>query len=442
MAVETIIISMLILINIALTILVISRFRGSNSDAEGSLQSEFRNVRVENATVAKQLREEITGTQSRNTETLTVVLKEMGASQAEKLVEVRKEVRDLTESNELRIEKLTEQVGEQLGTLRRSNEEKLEKMRETVDEKLQGTLEKRLGESFKLVSERLEAVQRGLGEMQELATGVGDLKNVLTNVKTRGTWGEIQLGALLEQVLTPSQFARNVKPNPQSSAIVEFAIRLPGPDSDSGSEVLLPIDAKFPQENYNRLIDASTRGDSDAVQNAVSALEKSVQSFAKDIHEKYVCPPFTTDFAILYLPTEGLYAEVVRSPELLDRLQRSYRIVVAGPTTLTAILNSLQMGFRTLAIEQRSSEVWKVLATVKMEFGKFGDVLDRVKRQVATVSNSLEQTNVRRRAMNRALQQVEELPTSQDPGQFLEFEEAETDTRGQKPASETGCREL
>ena len=429
MAVETIIISMLILINIALTILVISRAKGAKPDAEGSLQSEFRNVREENATAAKQLREEISGTQSKNTETLTVVLTEMGTSQAEKLVEVRKEVRDLTESNETRIEKLTEQVGEQLGTLRRSNEERLEKMRETVDEKLQGTLEKRLGESFKLVSERLEAVQRGLGEMQELATGVGDLKNVLTNVKTRGTWGEIQLGTLLAQVLTSSQFAQNVKPNPRTSSIVEFAIRLPGPDGDSGSEVLLPIDAKFPQEDYNRLIDASTRGDSDAVQTAVSALMRSVEAFAKDIHEKYVCPPFTTDFAILYLPTEGLYAEIVRSPELLDRLQRKYRIVVAGPTTLTAILNSLQMGFRTLAIEQRSSEVWKVLAAVKMEFGKFGDVLDRVKRQVATVSNSLEQTNVRRRAMHRALQKVEELPTTQDPVQILELEDADPDSR-------------
>ena len=429
MGVETIIISMLILINIALTILVISRARGSKPGAEGSLQNEFRNVREENATAAKQLREEISGSQSKNTETLTVVLTNLGEAQSERLADVRKEVRNLSERNETRIEKLTEQVGDQLGTLRRSNEERLEKMRETVDEKLQGTLEKRLGESFKLVSERLEAVQRGLGEMQELATGVGDLKNVLTNVKTRGTWGEIQLGTLLEQVLTPSQFARNVKPNPRSSAIVEFAIRLPGPDSDSGSEVLLPIDAKFPQEDYNRLTDASTRGDGDAVQSAVSALMRSVEAFAKDIHTKYVCPPFTTDFAILYLPTEGLYAEIVRSPELLDRLQRNYRIVVAGPTTLTAILNSLQMGFRTLAIEKRSGEVWKVLAAVKMEFGKFGGVLDKVKRQVSSVSNSLEQTDVRRRQMDRALRKVEELPATQNPSQILEFEEIETDPR-------------
>ena len=298
-------------------------------------------------------------------------------------------------------------------------------MRETVEEKLQGTLEKRLGESFKLVSERLEAVQKGLGEMQELATGVGDLKAVLSNVKTRGNWGEIQLGALLEQILAPSQFARNAKPKPGSDAVVEFAIRLPGREDSGHKEVLLPIDAKFPQEDYNRLLDASEKGDGDEAQRSAAALLRTIEGSAREIRNKYISPPHTTDFAILYLPTEGLYAEVVRSPEMLDRLQGKYRIVVAGPTTLAAILNSLQMGFKTLAIEKRSSEVWQVLSAVKVEFGKFGDVLDKVKKQISTVSNSLEATDVRRRAMDRKLRDVERLPANQDAAGIIGFEDSD-----------------
>ncbi|MCY3879971.1 MAG: DNA recombination protein RmuC [Rhodobacteraceae bacterium] len=424
MSLEIVLISMLVLINIALTILVLTR-SGKAGGAPESLHGEFRGIREENATAAKQLREEVVSSQSRSTETLTGVLTKIGEMQSGKLMEVRNEVKTLTDRNESRIGRLTEQVGEQLGTLRDSNEEKLEKMRETVEEKLQGTLEKRLGESFKLVSERLEAVQKGLGEMQELATGVGDLKAVLTNVKTRGNWGEIQLGALLEQVLAPTQYVSNAMPNPQTREIVEYAIKLPGPDNDDCKEVLLPIDAKFPQEDYNRLIDASECGDAEAAQQASKGLLRSVEKFARDIRSKYVLPPHTTDFAILYLPTEGLYAEIVRSPVLLEKLQREFRVVVAGPTTLAAILNSLQMGFRTLAIEKRSSEVWTVLSAVKTEFGKFGDVLDKVKKQVATVSATLEKTDTRRRVMDRTLREVEEMPVSEDMRKRLGIEDAE-----------------
>jgi DNA recombination protein RmuC len=305
---------------------------------------------------------------------------------------------------------LQETVDGRLQELRSSNERKLDQMREVVDEKLQSTLEKRLGESFKLVGDRLEAVQQGLGEMRSLASGVGDLKKVLTNVKTRGTWGEVQLGALLEQILTPEQFDRNVKPRPDSRDVVEFAIRLPGASDEPDQCVWLPIDSKFPQEDYLRLVEASDNGDAAAVQQAQSALVRSIQDSAKDVSTKYLNPPLTTDFAILFLPTEGLYSEALRHPGLVERLQREHRIVVAGPTTLAAVLNSLRIGFRTLAIEQRSSEVWKVLGAVKHEFGKFGDVLQKVKRQLDTAGRTIEETGVRTRAMEKKLRSVEELP--------------------------------
>lgn len=281
-----------------------------------------------------------------------------------------------------------------------------------IDEKLHATLEQRLGESFKLVSDRLEQVHRGLGEMQTLAAGVGDLKKVLTNVKTRGTWGEVQLEALLEQMLTPDQYAKNVATVPKSSERVEFAIRLPGrhDSANDAQPVWLPIDAKFPREDYERLIDAQERADAVAVEEAARALEARIRAEARTIAEKYVAPPHTTDFALLFLPTEGLYAEILRRPGLTDLLQRDYRVTVAGPTTLTALLNSLQMGFRTLAIEKRSSEVWQVLGAVKTEFGKFGDVLARTKSQLETVTRSIEAAEQRTRVMNRKLKQVEALP--------------------------------
>ena len=300
-------------------------------------------------------------------------------------------------------------VDARLKELQLGNETKLEEMRKTVDEKLHATLEARLGESFKLVSERLEQVHRGLGEMATLATGVGDLKRVLTNVKTRGGWGEVQLETLLEQLLTPEQFARNVKVRPGSEALVDFAIKLPGRSSD-GVPVWLPLDAKFPREDYERLIDASERGDLPAIDAAGKALERAVKEQAKSIRDKYVEPPHTTDFGLMFLPTEGLYAEVLRRPGLADALQREYRITIAGPTTLTALLNSLQMGFKTLVIEKRSSEVWKVLGAVKTEFGRFGEVLEKVGEKLEQAQKQIAQTGVRSRAIQRHLREVEAMP--------------------------------
>jgi DNA recombination protein RmuC len=315
----------------------------------------------------------------------------------------------LTDSNEKRLDALRTTVDERLTTLQQENSNRLEQMRATVDEKLQGTLEKRLGESFKLVSDRLEAVQRGLGEMQSLANGVGDLKRVLANVKVRGTWGEVQLGSLLEQMLSPEQFSRNVGTKPGSGERVEYAIRLPGHEDGTG-EVLLPIDAKFPVEDYQRLADAADRGDAVAVEECSRALELRIRACAKDIHDKYLNPPMTTDFAILFLPTEGLYAEVVRRAGVTDLLQREFKVVVAGPTTLAALLNSFQMGFRTLAIQKRSSEVWQVLGAVKTEFGKFGQVIEKVDKKLQEASNTLETVATRSRAIQRKLRGVQELP--------------------------------
>ncbi len=303
-------------------------------------------------------------------------------------------------------------VDTRLAALQAGNEAKLDEMRKTVDEKLHATLEARLGESFKLVSDRLEQVHRGLGEMATLATGVGDLKRVLTNVKTRGGWGEVQLETLLEQTLTAEQFGRSVTTRPGSGERVDFAIRLPG-RSGEGVPVWLPLDAKFPREDYERLIDASERGDVAAIEIAGKALEVAVKTQAKSIRDKYVEPPHTTDFGLMFLPTEGLYAEVLRRPGLADALQRDYRITIAGPTTLTALLNSLQMGFKTLAIEQRSSEVWQVLGAVKTEFGRFGEVLDKVGKKLEQAQNDLAQTGVRSRAIQRQLKQVESLPAAE-----------------------------
>ncbi|AJC23049.1 DNA recombination protein RmuC [Pandoraea pulmonicola] len=319
----------------------------------------------------------------------------------------------LAEGNERRLAEVRATLEQKLKDIEVNNAAKLEEMRRTVDEKLHATLEQRLGESFKLVSDRLEQVHRGLGEMQTLAAGVGDLKRVLTNVKTRGIWGEVQLQALLEQLLTPEQFAKNVATKPGSAERVEFAIALPGQNGDSATPVWLPIDAKFPREDYERLIDAQERADPVAVEEASKALETRIRLEAKTIAEKYLAPPHTTDFALLFLPTEGLYAEVLRRPGLSDLLQREYRVTVAGPTTLTALLNSLQMGFRTLAIERRSSEVWQVLGAVKTEFTKFGDVLAKTKSQLETVARSIDKAEVRTRAMARQLKAVEALPGEQ-----------------------------
>ncbi|KLI99907.1 DNA recombination protein RmuC [Luteimonas sp. FCS-9] len=316
---------------------------------------------------------------------------------------------ELTQRNEQRIGEMRATLEQQLRALQADNAAKLEQMRATVDEKLQTTLEARLGASFKLVSERLEQVQRGLGEMQQLATGVGDLKRVLSNVKNRGGWGEVQLENILEQTLTQEQYGRGVRVKPGGAEAVDFAIRLPG-RGDADATVWLPVDAKFPREDYERLLDAQEQGDAEAVKTSVAQLERAIRVQAKSICDKYVCPPHTTDFAVMFLPTEGLYAEVIRRAGLVDLLQREHRIVVAGPTTITALLNSLQMGFRTLAIEKRSSEVWQVLGAVKTEFGKFATVLEKATSQLDTVQNSIKAAGVRTRAIERQLRGVESLP--------------------------------
>jgi DNA recombination protein RmuC len=300
-----------------------------------------------------------------------------------------------------------------LQELQKDNSQQIERMRATVDEKLQGTLEKRLGESFKLVSERLEKVHQGLGAMQQLASDVGGLQRVLTNVKTRGGWGEVQLGTLLEQLLTPEQFDRNVQTRDESGERVDYAIKLPG--EGNGAAVWLPIDAKFPMEDYQRLVMAQEGGDSVRTDGAMKDLETQLRKSAKDICTKYINPPKTTDFALMFLPTEGLYAEAIRRVGLVEQVQRDCRVVFAGPTTLAALLNSLQMGFRTLAIQKRSSEVWNLLAGVKTEFAKFGDSLSKVKDKLDQAASDMDKVAVRSRAITKKLRDVEELPSNPQP---------------------------
>ena len=325
------------------------------------------------------------------------------------------QVQQLSEANARRLTEMRGTLETQLAQLQQSNTAKLDEMRQTVDEKLQTTLQARLGDSFKQVADRLEQVHKGLGEMNTLAQGVGDLKHLLSNVKTRGMFGEAQLASLLEQVMAPDQYSAQCATRPGSKNRVDFAIRLPG-KSEDGQPVWLPIDAKFPNEDYERLLDAQTRADAIQAELCSKALETRVRLEAKSITEKYIEPPFTTDFAILFLPTEGLYAEVLRRPGLIESLQRDYRVTLAGPTTLMAMLNSLQMGFRTLALEKRSSEVWQVLGAVKTEFGKFGDVLAKVKEQTQTVLNTLDKAQTRSNVMHRALRQVEAMPEGEVPG--------------------------
>jgi DNA recombination protein RmuC len=320
---------------------------------------------------------------------------------------LRADAETLRTAVERRLDAIAEQQERRAEGLKGAVEGRLDQIRQGVEERLTGMLEQRLGQSFKQVSERLEQVHRGLGEMQALATGVGDLRRVLTNVKTRGTWGEVQLGAILEQLLTPAQYIRDTAIRPQSPERVEFAIRLPGRDGER--EVLLPIDAKFPQEDYLRLVEAADRADPEGVEAAAKALEASLRASGREIRDKYVHPPHSTDFAVMYLPTEGLYAEALRRPGLCEALQRD-RVVVAGPTTLAALVNSLQMGFRTLAIQKRAGEVWQVLAAVKTEFAKFGDTLDKLHKKLAEAAGTVEDASHRSRQMEKRLRKVEALP--------------------------------
>lgn len=342
------------------------------------------------------------------TESLLLQIGQVATLQKQELEKFSVAIGALTHSNEQKLEAVRQTVEGKLTAMQADNAAKLELMRQTVDEKLHATLELRLGESFKIVSERLELVHKGLGEMQTLAHGVGDLKKVLSNIKTRGNWGEVQLGNLLEQMLTPDQYAANVAVNPQTQDRVEFAVKLPGRDGN-GKCVWLPIDAKFPQEDYQRLVDAAEKGQAEEVANFAALLEARICAEAKKIKDKYIDPPNTTDFAILFLPTEGLFAEVLRRPGLCDGLLHDHRVVLAGPTTLAAVLSSLQMGFRTLVIEKRSSEVWQVLGAVKTEFGKFGDVLEKVQKKLHEASNTIEGAQTRKRAVERHLRAVEGL---------------------------------
>jgi len=322
------------------------------------------------------------------------------------------QLRDLSEANARRIAEVRTTLETQLAAMQQTNAAKLEEMRQTVDEKLQTTLEARLGESFRQVAERLEQVHHGLGQMQTLAQGVGDLQRVLTNVKTRGMFGEVQLEALLEQVLTPEQYAKQVETKPRSNQRVDFAIRFPG-RSDDGTAVWLPIDAKFPREDYERLLEAQDRADPAGVEAAGRALETRIREEAKSIADYYLSPPQTTDFAILFLPIESLYAEVLRRPGLMDRIQRDHRVTLAGPTTLLAMLNSLHMGFRTLALEQQASEVWKVLGAVKTEFERYGEWVARIKEQVQKAADTVDKADTRTKMMRRALKNIEALPENQ-----------------------------
>ncbi|MEQ1808443.1 MAG: DNA recombination protein RmuC [Terricaulis sp.] len=374
-----------------------------------TLQSD----RVHAAQSAKELREELQTLLTRLGEGQAAQFSALAKHQGERLDAVAKNLADLTAKNAGAFEELRTSVVERLEKIRVENEAKLEQMRLTVDEKLQGTLEARLGESFKLVSDRLEMVHKGLGEMQSLATGVGDLKRVLTNVKSRGSWGEVQLSMLLEDMLTREQYDTNVRIRPDSGEMVEFAVKLPG--RDGVDPLYLPIDAKFPQEDYERLMLAQEAGAGEDTEKAALALERAIRAQAKTICEKYVHPPHSTDFAIMYLPTEGLFAEVLRRPGLQSELQTKHRVMVTGPTTLAALLTSLQMGFRTLAIEKRSSEVWQVLGAAKAEFRKYGDVWDKIGKQLDTARKTVDEAGRRTRAVEKQLRNVEVLESSDAP---------------------------
>jgi DNA recombination protein RmuC len=398
-------------------------------------------IRTEVAIGAKQLREEVLGALKAITETTTNTMAELSNSQKSQLEKMTSEIGKLSESNERKLEAVRVTVEGKLQSLQVDNASQLELMRQTVDEKLQGTLEKRLGDSFKQVSERLEQVHKGFGEMQALATGVGDLKKVLTNVKTRGTWAEVQLGAMLEQMLNPDQFATNVATK-DTGERVEFAITLPGQGAN-GETVLLPIDAKFPIEDYHRFLDAQEKADVDGVELAAKQLESRVKACAREISEKYLNPPKTTDFGIMFLPIEGLFAEVIRRDGLSEFIQRECRVVIAGPTTLWSILNSLQMGFRTLAIQKRSSEVWNLLAAVKTEWTKYGDILDVVQKKLNSAAETIDKAKTRSRAIGRRLKDVQELPNgettanllgSTDDGYAEEIDEMAADRREAMPS--------
>jgi DNA recombination protein RmuC len=383
-----------------------------HADLERDLRQDLSLARQEQATAAQVARSELSAGLAQFGQAMTQQLSGMSAAQSEQLKQFGDRLAALTTSNEQRLEAVRASVTQNLEALRNDNATKLEQMRATVDEKLQATLEQRLGQTFKQVSDRLDQVHQGLGEMHTLAAGVGDLKKVLSNVKSRGGWGEVQLGTLLSEMLTPAQYDSNVATRPGSRERVEFAVKFPG-RGDDGAPCWLPIDAKFPLEDYERLQDAIERADGAAVEASRKALEAFFKAEARSIRDKYVEPPHTTDFAILFVPTEGLYAEAVARPGLADTLQREHRVMLAGPMNLAAMLNSLQLGFRTLAIEKRSTEVWRVLGAVKTEFGKFGEILAKTKERLDAVGKTLDDAGRKSTTIARKLRDVEALPQAE-----------------------------
>ncbi len=408
----------LILVALIITIILILKSKGNSNSKE--FVNEFNQIRQELSNMLMNTREEISKNIGNkimeNTNIQQTTLANLTTLNETKLENTRKNMED-------KLEQIKKTVEDKLTVIQKENMEKLEKMRSTVDEKLHDTLEKRLGESFKVVNDRLESVYKGLGEMQTLAQGVGDLKKVFTNVKSRGYWGEIQLNNILEQFLTPEQYLKSVKTKPKSNDFVEFAIKLPG--RNENEEVLLPIDSKFPIEDYTRLVDAEEIGDVTTITESRKKLENSVKLFAKDIHDKYIETPYTTDFGIMFLPTESLYSEILKNTSLVEEISQKYRIVISGPTTFVALLNSLQMGFRTLAIEKRTSEVWQLLGMVKSEFSKFGDLLDKTNKKLIEISSTMELASKKTRTIEKKLKKVEALPVSNE-NDFYELDETQT----------------
>jgi len=398
----------------------IEQIEGANARFENAISQKFGEFRGEQHQQSTGLRTEVQNSILGLGKSTADNMSKISELQAKQLEAFEKSMKDNLGNTSVKLQQFSDTLQQQqealrtkldtkLTELRNENTKKLDEIRVTVDEKLQTALEKRLGEAFKQVSERLEKVHEGLGEMQSLASGVGDLKRVLTNVKTRGSWGEFVLGDLLADMLTPEQYEKNVRTNPASSENVEYAVKLPGTGQDA-APVYIPIDSKFPKEDYERILQASETGDAAGVVSAEKQLQNAIKKHAKDISTKYIHPPHTTDFAIMFLPTEGLYAEALRASGFVDAIQRENRVVIAGPTTFSAMLRSLQMGFRTLAIEKRSSEVWEMLSAVKTEFGKFGDILAKVRKKLDEASRQMDQVDVRTRAMTRKLSKAEELP--------------------------------
>lgn len=405
----------LILLIITIVLLVVTiglLISKKNNDSSKILSDEFSQTRQELATTLMQTRQELSNKIVESSNTQQLQLTNLTNLNETKLENNRKNMEE-------KLENIRKTVEVNLLSMQKDNNEKLEKMRVTVDEKLQGTLEKRLGESFKIVNDRLESVYKGLGEMQSLAQGVGDLKKVFTNVKSRGYWGEVQLSNILDQFLTNEQYESNVKTRPSSNDLVEFAIKLPG--KNDNEFVYLPVDSKFPIEDYSRLIDAEENCNIELITELKKKLENSVKSFAKDIHDKYIETPYTTDFGIMFLPTESLYCEILKNTSLCETISQKYRVVISGPTTFVALLNSLQMGFKTLAIEKRSSEVWQLLGMVKSEFSKFGDILDKTNKKLLEISNTMELASRKSRTIERKLKKVESLPV-QDENDFYELD--------------------